>query len=98
MPTATRWKMEKPCADCPFSDSEAGKALRASLRAGRVREIERALRSDQHFICHKTTDDTGNGTRLVCAGSLAWQEERGLSSNYQRMCERLDDMRERKRA
>lgn len=85
-----RWKMDAPCADCPFTDSEAGTHLRKSLAKGRMAEIKRALRNDQHFTCHKTTYETGNGTSLVCAGALAWQEERGLSSQYVRICERLD--------
>lgn len=87
-----RWKMEAPCTDCPFSDSEAGTRLRKSLAKGRMTEIKRALRADQHFTCHKTTAETGNGTNLVCAGALAWQDERGLSSNYVRVCERIDAM------
>lgn len=83
------WRMEKPCADCPFSDSEAGQHLAASLQPGRMEEIEATLESNQHFMCHKTTYETGNGTNRVCAGALKWQEERGLSSNYQRVCENL---------
>lgn len=92
------WRMEAPCSDCPFSDSEAGKHLARSLRPGRMAEIKRALQTDQYFTCHKTTDETGNGTNLVCAGALAWQEERGLSSNFQRVCEALDYFRQKREA
>lgn len=95
MPT---WKMAAPCADCPFSASKAGKHLRRTLGRARVREIETALRSDQHFVCHKTSDETGNGTNLICAGALAWQEERGLSSNLQRVMERLEWFAQQRKA
>lgn len=83
------WRMAAKCADCPFQKAGKGLALRRSLRPGRWREILAGLRRDEHFICHKTTRDTGNGKNLVCAGSIEWQEERGLSSQYQRVCERI---------
>lgn len=82
--------MLKPCIDCPFNKRGPGLRLRRSLRPGRMAEIERALRSDQHFTCHKTTVNTGDGSNRICAGSIEWQEKRGLSSNYLRICERLD--------
>lgn len=92
MAKGSRWKMDAPCADCPFSDSEKGKHLASTLRPGRIAEIKRELKADGHFLCHKTTHETGNGTNLVCAGALAWQEERGLSSQYVRICERISGM------
>lgn len=87
-----KWKMEAPCADCPFNADGPGAHLRRSLGRARIAEIHKALRSDRHFVCHKTTHETGNGTNLVCAGALAWQEERGLSSNFVRVMERLDSI------
>lgn len=87
-----RWKMDAKCADCPFATSGSGRFLRATLGASRWRGILRALRSDKHFLCHKTTRETGNGSNLVCAGSIEWQEKRGLSSQYQRICERVEWM------
>lgn len=84
-----KWRMAEPCVNCPFNTKGEGLVLRRSLRPGRWRDILAALRADQHFICHKTTSDTGDGSNLVCAGALAWQEARGLSSQYQRICERL---------
>ncbi len=81
--------MNEPCVDCPFNESGPGLHLRKSLRPGRWQEILRGLKRDTHFTCHKTADETGDGSDLVCAGALAWQEERGLSSNYQRVMERL---------
>lgn len=86
------WRMTTQCADCPFATSGAGLQLRETLRTGRWQEILDTLRADQHFLCHKTTTETGNGTNLVCAGALEWQESQGLSSNYQRVCERLEAM------
>ncbi len=90
MPRGSQWRCEKPCADCPFSNDGAGLHLRKTLRAGRWREILASLRRQEHFMCHKTTHQTGNGSELLCAGALEWQNSRGISSNYQRVCERLD--------
>lgn len=70
-----QWRVESKCADCPFASSGAGLHLRRTLRPGRWREILNGLRRDGHFHCHKTTDETGNGTKLLCAGSLEWQEK-----------------------
>jgi len=91
----SEWKMTAPCIDCPFSDSEAGKHLAKSLER-RMASIKRDLSNDQYFLCHKTTEETGNGTNLVCAGALEWQEARGLSSNYVRACKRLDYFHQKK--
>lgn len=92
MPNGKNWRVTKPCADCPFSTSAAGTHLRKSLGRGRMAEIQKSLRSNEHFLCHKTTDETGNGSNLVCAGSIEWQEKQGVSANYVRICERLDWM------
>jgi hypothetical protein len=93
-----RWRMVDQCVDCPFADSGDGLQLRRSLQAGRWREILADLRRGGHFTCHKTTAATGNGSNLMCAGAIAWQEARGYSSNYQRICERLDAMAMTRRA
>jgi hypothetical protein len=90
----SRWRVARKCADCPFAKKGAGLKLRRSLRPGRFAEILRGLRREGYFICHKTTRQTGNGTNLVCAGSIEWQEKRGLTSQYQRICERLAAFRE----
>lgn len=84
------WRVQKPCDDCPFSDSAAGKHLRKSLHKARWREITEGLLRQEHFFCHKTSDETGNGTNLVCAGSIEWQDAHGVSSQFVRICERLD--------
>jgi hypothetical protein len=65
------------------------------LRPDRWKEIVGSLMGIDpgYFICHKTSDETGDGSRLVCAGSLAFQAEWGLASSYQQVCERLDLMR-----
>lgn len=85
-----RWRMAKPCLNCPFNSKGPGLHLRKSLGIMRWREILQALRSDRHFTCHKTTQETGDGSMRICAGALSWQEKRGLSSNLQRVMERLD--------
>lgn len=87
------WRMEKSCADCPFNKSGPGLRLRKSLSKGRWRAILRDLRQQKHFTCHKTTDETGDGSNLVCAGAIAWQEKQGVSSQYVRIAERLDYFR-----
>jgi hypothetical protein len=55
---------ERPCTGCPFLRRGGVKGL----SPGRVRD---ALKSDSHFLCHKTTRETGNGTNRVCAGWAA---------------------------
>lgn len=85
----TRWHTARPCNNCPFNQRGAGRDLRRSLRPGVWRSILHALRNGQHFTCHKTLPDIGSGDKLVCAGSLAWQHARGLTSNYERMVTRL---------
>ncbi len=85
------YRMEKPCTDCPFDDSVRGNHLRKSLRRGRMAEIKRDLMNDGHFMCHKTTDETGDNSNLICAGSIEWQEAQGVgASQYLRICERLE--------
>jgi hypothetical protein len=86
------WRMKEMCDNCPFARSGAGLRLRKSLDWYRWQEILESLRHDLHFLCHKTTDETGDGSNLICAGALAWQEKRGLSSNLQRVMERIDYM------
>lgn len=84
--------MIESCRDCPFNRTGPGAHLRRTLR--RWPEILRQLRgtattAPTHFLCHKTTGETGDGSNRVCAGALAYQAARGVSSNYQRVCERL---------
>lgn len=65
--------------------------MRASLR--RLADIEAELSrqfSPTYFLCHKTTRQTGNGSNLVCAGALAWQDARGIESDYVQICRRLE--------
>jgi hypothetical protein len=83
------WRMVKMCDNCPFALSGAGLHLRQSLRRGRWQEIITFLRNDGHFTCHKTSDETGDGSNLMCAGAITWQEEHGLVGNLQRIMERI---------
>lgn len=89
------WRMQKPCENCPFNASGPGLHLRKSLHADRWAEILRGLKHDQHFTCHKTTHETGDGSNRICAGAIAWQEKHGLSSNLQRVLERVFFSKER---
>lgn len=104
------WRMVEPCESCPFTDSPGGTRQRNALRPGRMASIKRELLRGGLFQCHKTTNDDGfteedeyvaNGKEKLCAGAIAFQEEHGATSNYQRVCESLDyfsEKRERKRA
>jgi hypothetical protein len=99
--------MERPCDNCPFSDSPGGKAMAKSLHPGRMAEIKRSLRQGAPFHCHKTTqdmiedDETGDvidvgKNALLCAGAIEWGDKHGCSSNLQRVMERIDAMKEGK--
>lgn len=92
-----RWRMEKKCADCPFDNKGEGLQLRRSLREGRWKNILKGLMQQEHFICHETTRETGNGSNLVCAGSIEWQDGRGVSAQYVRVCERMEALTKRER-
>lgn len=83
------WRMKEPCVDCPFNRSGPGLRLRRSLHPSRWREILTSLRRDQHFTCHKTTVETGDGSKLMCAGAIAWQEKHTGPSQLQRIMERI---------
>jgi len=84
------WRMKELCADCPFAVNGPGRQLRASLGLSRWAEILFALKRDGHFTCHKTSDETGDGSNLLCAGAIQWQEKRNLSSQLVRIGERLE--------
>lgn len=91
-----KWRMAAPCENCPFNTSGKGLSLRKSLARGRWSEITRGLLRGEYFTCHKTTEETGDGSELMCAGAIAYQEKHGVSSNYQRVCERLGYIREQR--
>lgn len=90
------WRMTKPCDNCPFNDSGAGLHLRKSLNRSRWAEIKRGLLRGEHFMCHKTTNETGDGSNRVCAGSITFQDKHGTSSQYVRICERMDYFKQQK--
>ncbi len=94
----SQWRTNKPCEDCPFNDDGPGFRLRKSLARGRWASILASLRRDIHFTCHKTTTETGNGTNLICAGALNWLHARGLSSNFERVCESIEYFSKRRAA
>jgi hypothetical protein len=88
--------MAEMCANCPFATKGEGRQLRRTLAPGRWREIVTSLLRGDVFYCHKTTkhDDDGEFTpglgEKVCAGALEFQAKADVSSNYQRVCERLE--------
>jgi len=84
------WRMAEKCADCPFASSGKGLRLRRTLRRTRWMSILDALRDGNFFPCHKTTRETGDGSNLVCAGAIEWQNTHGCSSAYVRLCEWRD--------
>jgi hypothetical protein len=93
--------MSAQCANCPFATRGEGLRLRRSLMRGRWREILLGLRQGQVFYCHKTTEHDDDGEFVpttdakVCAGAIDWQEAHGCTSNFQRVCERLETRPER---
>lgn len=95
MPTFAKWRKVKPCVDCPFNKDGPGRHLRDSLGPGRWRSILASLRRHEHFVCHKTSAETGNGTDLLCAGAIAYQEKHHCISNFQQIMERLHVVRSR---
>lgn len=84
------WRMAEKCADCPFSNSGKGLYLRRTLRPGRWTGILDGLRDGNFFPCHKTTRETGDGSNLVCAGAIDWQNKHGYSSAYVRIREWME--------
>jgi hypothetical protein len=92
--------MEQPCVDCPFNASGPGLRLRRSLRPGRWRSILAGLLQGEWFACHKTTRDDDDESHAsagarYCAGAIAYEDKHQVSSNYRRVCERLDWRRDR---
>lgn len=82
------WRMDKMCDNCPFAKKGPGAELRKSLGRKRMNEIRKSL-EHSCFTCHKTSSETGNGTDLICAGALQYQEERNLRPQYKQIMERL---------
>lgn len=85
-----RWRVKRKCSACPFHETGPGRFLRDTLRPTRWRAILQALANGEFFTCHKTSDETGNGTNLVCAGSIEWQDRNNYSSAYVRLSQYLD--------
>lgn len=94
----SEWRMPEKCANCPFAESGDGLRLRKALAKGRWQSIIAGLMRGEYFMCHKTTTETGNGTKLLCAGAIEFQEENGCTSNYQRVCENLEYFAKRRAA
>ena len=82
--------MEAACYNCPFNKTGPGAHLRRTLDKRRWSSILYSLLHDRHFLCHKTTGETGDGSNLLCAGAIEWQHKRGVTSNLERVMERLE--------
>lgn len=87
-----RYRTAKQCGDCPFARSGPGLHLRRSLGRGRWADILSALRRGRDFHCHQTTFETGDGSNLLCAGAIEWQEKHGYSGQLHRIGQRLAAM------
>lgn len=88
------WRVKKLCSDCPFNNSGPGRALRRSLRPARWREILKSLRNEFTFVCHKTSEETGDGSNLLCAGAIAYQEKHAqFMPAYVQVMERMEAMK-----
>ena len=76
-----KWKMPKPCCDCPF-DGPDGEIAHERV-ADRDMEnfivgIHRLINGGS-FTCHKTLKRFGGDDKyLCCAGSLRWQDIHGI--------------------
>ena len=93
-----RWRQEKPCSDCPFNTRGPGRHLRDSLLLVRWEEIMEGIEHGKVFQCHQTTEETGAGSNLICAGALAYQIKRGCVPDDLQLAERLLARREGRRA
>ena len=82
------WRMKEMCAECPFQRSGPGAELRRSLR--RWPDILKSVRDEKDFRCHMTTRETGNGTNLICAGAIAYQERYQCTSVYVQVMGRFE--------
>lgn len=80
---------------CPFDRSGPGSNLRRTLRVRHWRQIIGALLRGGHFHCHKTTVETGDGSKLVCAGSIEWAAKRGIKADVVQVMERFEEMARR---
>lgn len=83
-------RMPQACENCPFSQTEAGLRLRESLEPRRWVGILKGVLAGRHFLCHKTTTETGNGTALVCAGAIETAAAHGVKADLVQVMERLE--------
>jgi hypothetical protein len=79
------WRVKTPCENCPFNEKGPGHFLRLTL-GPKWERILADIRRGNHFFCHKTL----NTTRLVCAGSIEFEDKHGLQSDARQVMERLE--------
>lgn len=85
-----KYRMDAACQACPFTETVEGAHLRNSLMPGRWDGILNDLRRGRHFTCHKHGRETGDGSNLICAGSIDWQAAHGFGqSDALQIMERL---------
>lgn len=51
-----KWRTERCCENCPFSETPKGENMRRALGEARMDEIREHLRDDGRFECHATID------------------------------------------
>ena len=82
-----RYRLTKPCDNCPFRSD-----VRTYIRPASVDEIEVSLVHDQ-FSCHKTvvdyTEPRDRSGEVHCAGALILLEKIARPSQMMRIAERL---------
>jgi hypothetical protein len=91
------WRMQEQCNNCPFATEGLGLQLRRSLGKGRWKEIVASVMRGDRFPCHKTTQATGNGTELFCAGALDFQHAHGVISVHENLCKVFEGCHENKK-
>jgi hypothetical protein len=89
----TKFKLKRPCKNCPFRTDVPGYLCRA-----RAQEIAESLAQGAVFPCHETTveDPTSDGGELIatldsgfCAGALITMERSGGANQVMRVAERV---------
>lgn len=87
---ATKFKLIRPCAKCPFRTDVPG-----YLRRERAQEIAESVANGAEFPCHETTVDDGDDNLIAgensqfCAGALITMEKAGGANQHMRIAERL---------
>lgn len=79
MSSSDPFRLKAPCDNCPFR-----RDVNMRLRPERVDLIEKDIRNDRRFSCHKTTM-ARRSEWAICAGSLKLIEKMDLRPRFWRM-------------